>query len=138
MLYIGIDTGTNTGVAVWDSSARAFRTVRTCGIVEAMDIVKRIKGEPLTLVIEDARLRRWIPFQRSIRAELGRAQGAGSVKRDAAIWEEFAKYYGIPLRKVAPQKGGTKWTSETFVRYTGHTGRTSNHARDAALLVFGL
>ena len=31
----------------------------------------------------------------------------------------------------------TKWSAEVFADMTGWKGRTSNHARDAALLVYG-
>jgi hypothetical protein len=38
---------------------------------------------------------------------------------------------------VPPKAGATKWDADTFRRLTGYSGRTSNHARDAALLVWG-
>ena len=63
--------------------------------------------------------------------------GAGSIKRDCEIWEEFAALYGIPIQFIPPRKGLTKWDAETFNKMTGWKGRTSNHARDAALLVWG-
>ena len=63
--------------------------------------------------------------------------GAGSVRRDCEIWEEFCNHYKIPFDAVPPRKGLTKWDADTFAKVTGYKGRTSNHARDAALLVFG-
>ena len=63
--------------------------------------------------------------------------GAGSVKRDCQIWEDFLRAHGIKYEMVAPHQGATKWTADTFARITGYTGRTSNHGRDAAVLVFG-
>ncbi len=46
--------------------------------------------------------------------------------------------YGIKYVAQPPRAGATKWTADTFRRITGYTGRTSNHARDAALLVYGM
>jgi hypothetical protein len=36
-----------------------------------------------------------------------------------------------------PQAHGTKWAADYFARVTGFKGRTSEHSRDAALLVYG-
>jgi hypothetical protein len=69
---------------------------------------------------------------------MGRRQGAGSVKRDAKIWQDFCEDMDIPFEAVKPCAGATKRTTETFERLTGWKGRTSNHARDAAMLVFGM
>lgn len=64
-------------------------------------------------------------------------QGAGSVKRDASIWEEFCTDYEIPFRALPPIKGGTKLQPDYFKALTGWKGKTSEHARDAAMIVFG-
>ena len=139
MIYIGIDTGTDTGLAIWDTDTRALIDVTTVKIHVALGIVAwwQKQGTPLTVVFEDARQRKWLPRERSLREFKGRAMGAGSVKRDAVIWEDFCKDLGIPYLAEPPKKGLTKWNAETFKKVTGWEGRTSNHARDAALLVFG-
>lgn len=143
MIYIGIDPGVNTGIAVWDSSARKFLRIQTLGIVTAMvDVAELVKyrgieAEDVTLVVEDARQRKWIPREKSLSQFKGRAMGAGSVRRDCAIWEEYARHFGYNLQLLPPRAGATKWSAEQFGRVTGWTGRTSNHARDAAMLVFG-
>ena len=91
----------------------------------------------VTIYTEDARKRKWIPREKSLSQFKGRAMGAGSVRRDSQIWEEFAEYYDIPIVLLPPRQGVTKWSAEYFARVTGWKARTSNHARDAALLVFG-
>ena len=138
-LYIGIDTGVDTGIAIWDARDRHLCHVATVKIHQALAIVERWHqlGVALTVVFEDARQRRWIPREGSLSKWKGRAMGAGSVKRDAVIWEDFCKDLGIPYLAEPPKKGLTKWNAETFRKVTGWKGRTSNHARDAALLVFG-
>ena len=40
MIYIGIDTGVNTGVAVWDNRQRTFLQIETMMIHRAMEIVR--------------------------------------------------------------------------------------------------
>ena len=137
MIYIGIDPGVNTGFAVWDADIRAFREVCTYGIVEALHEAREwAELCNATLVIEDARQRQWLPRERNLSEYRGKLMGAGSVRRDSQIWEEFADFYNIPIILQPPRKGATKWTAEQFKRITGWPGRTSNHARDAALLVW--
>ena len=133
MIYIGIDPGVNTGFAVWDSGRKKIVELTTCTIVTAMDRVKEIaKDNPVTLVIEDARKRTWYGCNSE-----AKKQGAGSVKRDCMVWEEFVTINDIPSQFLQPMRGGTKLSQEYFKFVTGWKGRTSNHARDAAMLVFG-
>lgn len=144
MIYIGIDPGVNTGVAVWDSSSRIFRSISTGTILDAFFLVKLARVQfaddnpaNVHIIFEDARKRKWIPREKSLSQFKGRAMGAGSVKRDCEIWEEFCKREGFEYTAIPPRAGATKWSAEQFGRVTGWKGRTSNHARDAAMLVFG-
>ena len=138
MLLAGIDTGVHTGVALWDTAQRKFLAIRTSGIIDAMDFVwNTATSEGVTVFLEDARLRKWIPRESSLNQFKGRAMGAGSVKRDAAIWEEFLTKRGIPFHLVAPERNRTKLSAEAFAALTGWKNRTSSHGRDAAMLVFG-
>lgn len=63
MIHIGIDTGTHTGFAVWDSGKRKFLEIGTLTITQAMErvlIYRNIAleaGHEIELHIEDARLR---------------------------------------------------------------------------------
>ena len=137
-LYIGIDPGRDTGFAVWNSQTRQFVEVSTLRIHQATRRVEhyRTHGE-VVVVFEDARRRGWIPRERNLSEYRGRLMGAGSVKRDSSIWQDFFDDTDITYLEVPPRKGLTKWDADTFRRVTGWQGRTSNHARDAALLVFG-
>jgi hypothetical protein len=139
MIVIGIDPGVNTGVAVWDTTTQQFLDVRCSGIVSAMLYIDRLRNtRKVSLVVfEDARLRKWIPREKDLSQFRGRAMGAGSVKRDCAIWEEWCKGYGIDFVASPPKNGKTKLSGDTFRRITGYTGRTNEHSRDAAMLVFG-
>ena len=141
MTYIGIDCGTNTGLAVWDSDAQRFDRLETVQLHQALSFVLHSyfekDREGLTVVFEDARQRTWFPKERNLSEYRGRLMGAGYVRRDSAIWEEFLTFYGIPFHAVPPQKGATKWTAQQFAALTRWTGKTSEHSRDAALLVWG-
>ena len=137
-LLIGIDTGVHTGFAVWDTKAQSFREIATLKIHEALiKAYEYTKTDRVEVYFEDARKRTWIPREASLRERVGRAQGAGSVKRDATIWEDFLNGYGIPMHKVAPKNNVTKMNEDYFKALTKWTKRTSEHGRDAAMLVFG-
>lgn len=132
--FIGIDVGTNTGVAVWDKSEKRFVEIQTTSILKAMEIVKKYEKSDIVQVrLEDARKRKW--FGDSGRERL---QGAGSVKRDCVIWEEFLNDRKIPYMLIAPKNNSTKLSAESFKKITGYSGRTNEHTRDAAMLVFGI
>ena len=134
-LIIGIDTGVKTGFAIWDKTRRCLDRVETMKIHEAMNTVRALsmfEDTVLLVRVEDARQRKW--FGKAGKEQL---QGAGSIKRDATIWEDFLKDYEIPFEMVAPKNNKTKLTDEAFKKLTKWDKRTSVHSRDAAMLVFG-
>lgn len=138
MIYIGIDPGTHTGLAVWDTREAKFLSLETLPIHRAMTYILKwaLKaediGQEIQVVFEDARQRKWYGKESN-----DKLQGAGSVKRDCSIWEDFCRDYQIPFVAVPPMKGGTKVSESYFKTISGWKGRTSNHARDAAMLVIG-
>ena len=132
MVIIGIDPGLNTGLAMWSLTNNHLMIVNTYKIHEAMKIVSDNDKSIINHVIfEDARKRTW--FGNAGREQL---QGAGSIKRDCKIWEDFLTDLQIPFIMRKPAKGNTKLTADYFKKLTGWEGRTSNHARDAAMLCF--
>lgn len=130
---IGIDSGTKTGVAVYDKQTKKLVQCSTMPIHKAMKIVEEHREHKIIVVVEDARK---AVFGRSNDAH--KAQGAGSVKRDAAIWDAFLKDLGVEYRMVRPNKRATKIGKYEFEKITKYTGMTSEHGRDAAMLVYGL
>jgi len=134
-IIAGIDPGVKTGVALWRPISGNFIDMQTLGIVGAQYLLYGLNyNNKLSEVwFEDARLRTWFGS-----ADREKLQGAGSIKRDCSIWQEFCEYYKIPFRAIKPASGQTKWSAEYFKRVTGWKGRTSQHARDAAVLVFGV
>ena len=142
-LLIGIDPGEHTGFALWDVRHKTLLHVETMPLHRALKMVadcwhsSTLTGEKMAVIFEDARQRKWFPREKSNAEYRGKLMGAGAAKRDARIWEEFLTDYGIPFTAHKPQAGGTKWSADYFAQVTGWTGRTSEHARDAALLVYG-
>ena len=136
MIWVGIDPGVNTGWAVW--TGKVFSELETLPLHRAMlRLLELAQDHDVRVVFEDARQRKWIPKERTLSEFRGRAMGAGSVRRDCAIWEAICKDYRIPYDAVPPRAGMTKLSEDAFARLTGWAKRTSNHARDAAMLVFG-
>lgn len=142
MIYIGIDTGVHTGFAVYDGKEKELQSVGCEKIHVVMNLVKDImnivleKGDNIRVRVEDARKRTWYGFH-TAKQDRARLQGAGSVKRDAQIWEDFLTDLCIDFEMVAPRNNATKLTAESFRKLTGWTGKTNEHGRDAAMLVYG-
>jgi hypothetical protein len=135
-MIIGIDTGVKTGIAVYAPTTSSFFLIKTTDIIEAMDIVQEYhdRGILQFVRVEDARLRKWFKKEENLQHK---AEGAGSVKRDASIWETFLKKRKIPYMMVSPKNNKTKLNADVFKSITGYKEATSEHARDAAMLVFG-
>lgn len=132
---IGIDTGTKTGYAEYNKKTKNFDCISTLTIDDAMFRIRAMheNGKSIYVVVEDARQAK---FGR--RHNSAQAQGAGSIKRDASIWETFLKRHNIPYLMKRPNKALTKWPVAYFQKTTGFMGRTSEHARDAAVMIFGM
>lgn len=132
---IGIDCGVNTGFAIWNREGKKFFGIHTHPIHKAMERVRLWhEGEPgkVFVRVEDARLAKY-----GRENDFHKIKGAGSVMRDAKIWEDFLSDLKIDFQMVRPNKSLTKLDAKTFKNLTGYTETTSVHARDAAMLVFG-
>ena len=138
MLYIGIDTGTHTGIALWDADYQELLDVSTVKLHQALFKVKSLweMRRDIKVLFEDARQRKWYDT-RTARQDRSRLQGAGSIKRDCNVWEEFLTDYKIPYDAVPPCHNATKLSAEAFRRITKWEKRTNEHSRDAAMLVYG-
>jgi hypothetical protein len=131
---IGVDTGTNTGIAVWSTKDKAFDYFGTIKIHEALFMIRDLAEDTdknILVRVEDARKR-----GNSSKMANAMAQGVGSVKRDASIFEDFLMEYKIDYHLLRPSKTTTKMSVQEFAKFTGITTRTSNHCRDACMLVF--
>lgn len=140
-VLIGIDTGKHTGMAVCYQCCNKAVSLDTLPIHKAIEQVVTICNQYNRVLVrfEDARQRKWFGAN-----AYAKQQGAGSVKRDAVIWEDFltdlhkeGKKKGkvIDFEAVAPKNNLTKITPEYFKFLTGYNKPTSEHARDAAGLI---
>lgn len=127
-ILIGIDPGRHTGLAV----IKDGKLVR-CETMKIHQALKELEGlwdfmeYDILVIVEDAR-------KRSGRPEA--AQGAGSVKRDSTIWEDFLSDLKIDFKMIAPRKNGTRFRDQIFkAKYPYWSKRTSEHARSAANLL---
>lgn len=136
MIVIGIDPGTVTGLAAWDTDQRKLLKVESHAILAAMRWVAA--WNPGLVVFEDARRRGRFDRMDEQQQKYGAAvrEGAGSVKRDCAIWQEFLEERNIPYQARAPRL--TKKDRDRFLELTGWAARTNQHGRDAGLVVAGL
>lgn len=129
-LLIGIDPGVHTGIAIWNGNVLLL--CKSVNIIEAiLCVIELNRKHSIKVYFEDARQRHW--FGSSGREKL---LGAGSVRRDSQIWETCCVTLGIPYQMVAPKDNMTKLNAKVFKMYTGYDGKTNEHGRDAAMLVF--
>ena len=143
-ILIGIDTGVHTGFAVaYDNgNGGELQRVECLSITQAMQSVLEYEDEhnlqDIMLYIEDARKRTWFGDMdaRQAKSGAGVREGVGSVKRDAQIWEDWCIEQGLNFKMIHPAANATKKKVADFTRMTGWVGRTNEHARDAAMLVF--
>lgn len=70
-------------------------------------------------------------------AAIGRkiGQNVGSNKREASLLIELCKREDWPHTVHVPRKSKVK--ADEFKKYTGITDRTSQHVRDAVMLIYG-
>lgn len=134
---VGIDPGVKTGMAIYLRQSKKLLCVSTVTLIKAQDylrsnFVKEICHQELLVRIEDARKRKWFG-----QTKMEVWQGAGSIKRDCSVWQEFLEFYSIPHEFVAPKNNKTKLDATRFHQLTGWDGPTNEHSRDAAVLVFG-
>jgi hypothetical protein len=139
-LAVGIDPGVKTGVATMNLGTKRLVSLRTMGIVDAFEFLRGLQaGGQLSLVLfEDARMRSGGfggTDAATKRSGAGVREGVGSVKRDCSIWAEWLTKRYIAHRPIAPEQCVTKLDARAFLLATGWADKTSQHARDAAMLV---
>ncbi len=142
-LYIGIDPGTNTGIAIWHKPSKQLALHQFKSHGEAMLFVNNFlnkyyaddKKQFVQLRIEDARKAKRPPDPTG--AHNARLQGVGAVKAYSKDWEAFCKTNGYDHEMLAP--GKTKVSPTYFQAMTGiKTLKGQSHIRDAGMLVYGI
>jgi len=137
--YVGIDCGTKTGIAIWDSEKKNFVHIKTLAIHKALSFVQNFYqcqfAEGIWVFVENPNT--FVPFEGHEKRNRTKEQGAGSIKRDYAIWRDALTDWGVGWRGTSLRGGLKKMKADAFQKMTGYEGKTSEHARDAAMIVFG-
>lgn len=133
LLRIGIDPGTTTGLAILDMITKKYILITSTTILRAMEIIDGyLATHEVQLFIENPNT--WIPFRDNTN-NANRLQGAGSIKRDYAIWLEYCGLRNISFEPVTLHSSIKKIDAKRFVKFTGYEGKTSSHGRDAAMMI---
>ena len=134
--YIGIDPGVKTGFAVYNPIEKKIE-LETIQLHQGFFKVLRLRQEfEIEIVIEDPN--KWTFFKKEDTSAGARRQGAGSVKRDFKAWKDFFEDFNIPFYPVRPERLRNQHAKDEvlFRRITGYTGKSSEHARVAGMLVW--
>ena len=75
-IYIGIDPGEHTGIAVWDTGLKKFLLIQTMPLHRALDEVRKWHAsQGATVIFEDARQRQWFQKERNVSEYRGKLMG---------------------------------------------------------------
>ena len=137
---IGIDCGKKTGVAVWDVNAQKFSVIKTVDFWTAYEWISSSFSANETMVyVEDPAQNKPVWRRRGMKDyEFSKkCQSVGAVKRETTLLIKGLRIKGFQVKAIRPKKGSyTKMKADTFKKLTKCKMRSSQHARDAAMLVF--
>lgn len=146
MRKIGIDAGVNTGFAQWNTDKNEFDGILTLTFWEAITKLEQIQeleqfipeDRKMHVYLEDPNVNKPTFFHKATASRVREkiSQNVGSNKRDAQLIAEFCRYRSIKITLVPPNRKG-KMKPEAFKQISNYKGKTSQHGRDAALLVLG-
>lgn len=139
--WLGIDGGSDTGVAMWDKIGKKFDWIETVAfwdLSEYLISLTDIAKQNLCVVIEDPGLNKSINAGRRnanplIMGKIG--QAVGSVKAESRLLIYLLERLNINHVVIRPTAG--KKNASQFKSITKYEASTNQHERDAGLLVFG-
>ena len=144
---IGIDPGVNMGFCLYDKTARKIVKLDTLEFWELFDALDEIKQyiapQNIIFYIENSALNKptFVKLGGDTQKKVQKiSRNVGSNQRESTLLIEGIRRYGFTVIEVKPtgvrgQK--RKWDESFFKKVTGYAGRSSQHARDAAMLVYG-
>lgn len=149
MIYIGIDPGKHTGIAVYLSYNKSIVEHGTYDFWSAENAIREyIVHENISnicAVVENPALNKGIysRYTKAIKGaknpkgvENGIRAGVAKNSRDAQLWIEYFKRLGIKVIEFKPDGKSPKWSEDHCKKITGETVK-SEHSRDAIKLIFG-
>jgi len=143
-IYIGIDPGSHTGLAVY-SKADGLK-LQTLTFWKTIDYLREHvlphigKEAEFLVIIETPQHNTFIYRERidpnRLAATLRIARNVGMNQRDASLLVEFLKLNKIPVEEFTPGPKDHKWPAPYFKHLTGiDTAKTAEHVRDAARFI---
>jgi len=137
LVHVGIDPGVHVGFAL--AYAGKIIQLQTLTFWEAVAELEALaEGAQLHVYIEDPNANRptfWKKGATTAAAIQKVSQNVGANKRDAQLLIEKALLLGVKLTTVPPRS--SKLASPGFQQLSGYTLKSSQHARDAAMLILG-
>lgn len=133
---VGIDGGAHTGFAIWDTREKEFTDILTVSFWEAYDLSLKFFKHETAFIIEDPGVNKPTFHRNKMKRKVldRKAQNVGGVKRETKLLGEGIERAGYFVLYVPPSS--RKLEHAEFRVTTGYQKRTSQHARDAAMLVF--
>lgn len=132
-LILGIDPGTNTGVATYIGGKLAHLDT-----IAPVDIATRIEiSRPARVVFEDSRLESFTWTTVKSRAiALKMARNVGEVDAWCKLIVAVCAQFDIPAHGISPTRKGAKLDAQRFAALTGWAGPSNEHTRDAAMVAW--
>lgn len=158
-LWIGIDPGKTTGLALWDVVHQRFINVTSGDFFQIQDEILKVQRTGAYRIvgaaIENPNLNQPVfmrpdlkqKFQLAVaagdqeeadsclRQHSRQAQNVGMNKRDASLYIEWIQRQSIRVLEIRPWRRKVS-TGTEFNKMTGYDKRTNQHGRDAALLIY--
>ena len=136
MLVIGIDPGKQTGFAIYDTDFDKLTDLRTLTFWTAFQAIGELDFKEVSHVVVELPDSKhvWHKGASSPAALQRQGVNVGSVIREAELFREGLSLGGYTVKVVNPRG---KVDATRFNNWTGWTGRSNQHERDAGLLCFG-
>lgn len=152
-LYLGIDPGRQTGIAVYDPKEKKILSLHLLDFWSTIDFIENfesmIKGKEemlfasddfeleLEVVIEDPNLNAptFLHKKMGVQVALSKAQDVGRNKEQAFLLMDYMTRKKINFKTSKPTQ--SKWDAKQMAQIARWTGPSNEHNRDAARLVFG-
>lgn len=136
---IGIDAGVHTGLAVRETRIlRQWLVIRTGAFWDVYhDITQNYPPHLTTIYVENPALNK-STFDHNEKNHAKRekiSRNVGANAREATLLIEELRRLGYEVIEVKPTK--KKVDAKEFKAFTGFAKRTSEHARDAGMLIVG-
>lgn len=132
-IIMGIDPGSNTGIAIYQAGRlMELQTIEPHQLPEVIETVG-----PGRVIYEDSRLQSCV-WKRGVSnaAQLKIARDVGQIDAWCRLIVSTCERLGIPAHGISPKQKGEKLDAEQFEALTGWSGRSNQHARDAACVAW--